>query len=182
MKTKITALGSLVVLCLAACSARAAMAVLDDSRYDGGPMHGDNQASPCAVPPADMISWWPAEGAGTDVSGTNNAYLINGATYGPGEVGQGFSLDGVDDRIVVSNSPSLNFGPANDFSIERWIKAFPPTNNPLGVMSIVEKRLILNVQAAIGYALFLDGGRLSCQIDPAPGNGFHNFIAPGTIC
>jgi hypothetical protein len=53
--------------------------------------------------PAGIISWWPA-GKTYDVIGTNDVSLSNGATNSAGKVGQGFSLDGVNDRITAPDS------------------------------------------------------------------------------
>jgi hypothetical protein len=64
----------------------------------------------CVVPPSGLISWWPGEGNALDIQGSNHGTLQNGATFAPGLVGQAFSLDGVDDHILIQNSPSLNFG------------------------------------------------------------------------
>ncbi len=138
-----------------------------------------NPPTPTCVPAPDgLVSWWRAEGNGQDVVNSNNATLLNGATYGSREVGQGFSFDGVDDRVTVSNSPSLNFGAGQDFSIETWIRALP-SSTAFGVMSIVEKRGTPDIIGALGYSLYLDSGRLSCQLSPAPGNTHYNFTSLG---
>jgi hypothetical protein len=39
-----------------------------------------------------LIDWWPGDGFALDVVGTNHGVLQNGASYGPGEVGQAFSF------------------------------------------------------------------------------------------
>ena len=130
----------------------------------------------CLPPPAGLVAWWPAGGDGKDEIGSHDATLLKGANFDAGKVGLGFQLDGVDDRIVVADSPSLNVGSNADFSIEGWIKAYP-ANSSFGVMSIFEKRQTSDPSSAVGYALYLDSGRLSCQLDP--GNGYHSFNSPG---
>src|SRR6266568_1888438 len=65
------------------------------------------QAQPSCVPaPAGLIAWWRAEGDATDAVSTNNGTLMNGATFAPGEVGQAFSLDGINDYVSI---PLLDF-------------------------------------------------------------------------
>src|SRR5206468_2924778 len=73
----------------------------------------------CVTAPSGMISWWRAEGDATDALTANNGTLMNGATFAPGEVGQAFSLDGIDDYVSI---PLLNFSSRNAITIEAWIK------------------------------------------------------------
>ena len=51
--------------------------------------------------PSGMVSWWKAENNAVDSVGTSNGTLQNGTTYAAGQVGQAFSLDGVDDYIEL---------------------------------------------------------------------------------
>src|SRR5574337_1101642 len=74
----------------------------------------------CLPPPAGLVAWWRAEGDGKDEIGNHDAALQNGANFDAAKVGLGFQLDGVDDRIVVADAPSLNVGSNTDFSIEGW--------------------------------------------------------------
>ncbi len=54
--------------------------------------------------PANLVSYWSAEGTAIDsVSGYNGA-LVNGATYAPGKVGQAFSLNGTNSFVQVSGT------------------------------------------------------------------------------
>jgi hypothetical protein len=73
----------------------------------------------CTPPPADIISWWPAEGNAIDQTGSNNGSLVGPVSFTNGEVGQGFNFDGASSYVLIPNSPSLN--PAGAFSIEGWI-------------------------------------------------------------
>jgi hypothetical protein len=75
----------------------------------------------CAVsPPIGLISWWTGNNTADDLVGTNNATLVNGATYEPGEVGFAFALDGVSGSVDFGNTIG-NFG-TNDFTIDFWMK------------------------------------------------------------
>src|SRR5262249_43517611 len=118
---------------------------------------------PCTTAPSGLVAWWRAENNGLDSIGTNQAILLNGASFTNGAVGQGFLLDGIDDRVVVSNSPVLNFGPGQSFSIEAWIQAFPSVTD-FGVMSIVDKRFAPNTTQGLGYEFNLDHGQIHCRL------------------
>ena len=134
----------------------------------------------CAPAPAGLVSWWRGEGNGSDATGGNDAALLNGVGFAASEVGRGFNFDGVDDRVVVSNSPSLNFGPGADFSIEAWIQPLP-AGTAFGVQAIVDKRFTPDSAEAVGYTLALVDGKLACQLADAPlaNLSFSTFLSPG---
>ncbi len=67
-----------------------------------------------------VVSYWTADGTGNDSVGSNHGTLMNGASYAAGQIGQAFSFDGVDDRILVADSPSLAL--THSLTIEGWIK------------------------------------------------------------
>jgi subtilase family serine protease len=76
----------------------------------------------CTPRASSLVAWWPGDGNANDIIGANNGVLERGATATvSGKVGQCFSLDGVDDRIRILASPSLNVGAGNGFTIEGWI-------------------------------------------------------------
>lgn len=127
--------------------------------------------------PQGLIAWWKGEGNALDaVSGFDGA--VQGAMgYAAGKVGQGFSLDGNDDWVSVTNS-ALNFGPGADFSIEGWIKPITATTT-YDVQMILDKRVTtIYDDGALGYALYLVGGRLGCQLADAPLQSY-NYSAYG---
>ncbi len=111
-------------------------------------------------PPPGLVAWWQGEGNGLDSVGTNHA--VSGATmFSPGEVGQGFSFDGGTNKIVVPDSPSLNFGVGQDLTIEAWIQSQPaPGNNPPNEQHIIQKKYAPDAFHYIGYKLFLANGQL----------------------
>jgi hypothetical protein len=85
--------------------------------YNAG---GAGMCRPSVAPPSGLISWWKGENNANDQLGINNGTLMNGATFAQGKVGQAFSLDGSDDYVQVSDSPSLNIG-VGDFSLHLWV-------------------------------------------------------------
>ncbi|MGH7488495.1 MAG: LamG-like jellyroll fold domain-containing protein, partial [bacterium] len=84
--------------------------LLDNVRVDAG-------SGSCVTPPGGLVDWWPGNGNANDVVGGNNGTLIGGASFTAGEVGQAFSLDGVDDFVSFADSPALR--PTN-LTIEGW--------------------------------------------------------------
>jgi hypothetical protein len=85
--------------------------------YDAG---AAGKVNPNCVPPStNAVAWWPADGNAYDIVHTNHGTLQNGAGYGPGMVGQAFSLDGANDYVRVENGPDLN--PTNAVTLESWV-------------------------------------------------------------
>lgn len=134
----------------------------------------------CVAPPDGLVGWWQAEGDANDAAGANHGLALNGVQFAPGEVGQAFVFDGADDRVIISNSAPLNFGPGADFSVEAWIKPEMAVTD-FGVMSIVSKRYTPNFIAAVGWEVALVDGRLMAQLADAPLTAldFSSFVAPG---
>src|SRR5206468_12218446 len=77
------------------------------------------QCLTCTPPPPNMVAWYQGEGNANDIQGGNNGTLQNGATFAAGEVGQAFSLDGVDDQIFIGNPTSLRI--TGDLTIDAWV-------------------------------------------------------------
>ena len=88
--------------------------------------------SNCITAPAGLVAWWPAEGAASDIVGTNNGLEVSGVIYTNGMVGKGFYFNGSNSYILVSPSPLLQF--TNQFTIELWYRA-ERTNSLEGLVS-----------------------------------------------
>ena len=86
--------------------------------FKAGPA-GKRKPQPVELP-AGMVSWWSADGHAMDIVDGNDGALQNGATFADGKVGHAFSLDGVDDRVVVPHSGDLNINGA--VTLDAWIK------------------------------------------------------------
>ena len=68
-----------------------------------------------------LISHWAADGNADDSEGTNHGVLLNGATAtATGINDRAFSFDGIDDLVLVPDSPSLN--PTTAITIATWVK------------------------------------------------------------
>jgi Concanavalin A-like lectin/glucanases superfamily/Lectin C-type domain len=85
------------------------------------PTNGTN----CVPTPAGMVSWWMANGNANDLVGSNHGMLLGGVTYTNGLYGQAFQFNGIDGRVNVADSDSLEITPS--LTIEAWINiaAFP---------------------------------------------------------
>jgi hypothetical protein len=77
----------------------------------------------CTPPPTNLVSWWRGEGNAFDSAGTNNATLVNGASFAAGEVGLGFSLSGGGDYVALPQNifpyPTSGSG-TKPFTFEVW--------------------------------------------------------------
>lgn len=74
--------------------------------------------------PTGLVGWWPGEGTANDLAGTNHGTLSNGVTFSSGQVAQAFSLDGVNDVVVIPDSPVLSphVGAGGEISVAAWVK------------------------------------------------------------
>jgi uncharacterized repeat protein (TIGR01451 family) len=133
----------------------------------------------CGPAPTNAVAWWKAEGNANDSVDSNNGTLQNGATFGAGQVGQAFSLDGSNDYITVPDAPSLR--PVN-LSIEGWFN-FTVTNS---LRTLVSKSVGNNSRNS--FMLWLEDGVLRGLADnggggttilsysgfnPVPGQWYH---------
>lgn len=91
----------------------------------------------------------------------------------------GIHFDGKENHISVPNKPELNFGAGQDFSIEGWIKPLRPPPYPTqDIMTVVGKRYSPNSTVAVGYELYLSGGKVSFQLANTL-NTIRNFSSAG---
>lgn len=107
-------------------------------------MHGSadtSLAQPCAPVPAGIVSWWQAESNALDSVSSNNGQLMNGTTFGAGEVNLGFNFDGSRNFVLVqSTNANMNIGAGAGFTIEGWI-------NPV---SVSRQQLICEYERVLG--------------------------------
>jgi len=132
-----------------------------------------------ALAPQGLVGWWRGEGNVQDTASTAAGYETNGAGYGPGEVGTGFSLDGVDDRVIIPNAPALNFGSNQNFSVETWIQAQPTPGNNYGIAIIADKISRSDANNAAGWQLYLEYGHLGFQLIQGPISSENHWTSTG---
>src|SRR5439155_26145804 len=85
--------------------------------------------STCTPPPPNMIAWWRADGDANDSVGGHNGSLMAGATFAAGEVGQGFSLDGVQANVAVGDAEL-----PITFTIDAWVNPSDLSSNPVVIV------------------------------------------------
>jgi hypothetical protein len=127
-----------------------------------------------------VVGLWHADGNGNDAVGGNNATLFGGVTFAEGVIGLGFKCNGRDDKIVVPDTPVLNFAAKQDFSIEAWVKPAASPGNYKDIMTVVSKRVAPDTITQLGYELYLQEGRLCFQLaDKLERYSWHNFESTG---
>src|SRR5438067_2475607 len=114
----------------------------------------------CATPPLNMLAWWPGDANASDLQGNHNGTLMNGATFGTGEVSQAFSLDGVDDYVDVGDVDL----PAT-FTIDAWVDPTTVTSDP-NSHTIISK----TDNALFSYYLAIGDGFLFLRVEDSIGN------------
>jgi uncharacterized repeat protein (TIGR01451 family) len=122
---------------------------------------------PCASAPSGLIGWWRAEGNADDSIGGDDGFITNGATYGPGEVGQAFSFDGLSGYAGIPQTANLN--PGNQVTIEFWMK--PDAANPLSnYQGLVTSDFYgIEVSDGINFVVSTDGGATFAETKAANG-------------
>lgn len=114
-------------------------------------------AQQCVPPPANMIGWWPGDNNEDDISGSgNNGTLQNGATFASGKVGQAFSLDGVNDYILIPNTGGIyDFDQTESFSWDAWFRT-AGSNNLQTILSKEDgSRPTFNIKSSTGWNAYL---------------------------
>ncbi|MFC1603493.1 LamG-like jellyroll fold domain-containing protein [Planctomycetota bacterium] len=82
-------------------------------------LNGDYTIS--AETPGPVSASWEFENNVNGSSG-DNGIAYGGPTYGPGKSGQAINFDGVNDYVVVTDSPAIEFA-TGSFSIALWVKS-----------------------------------------------------------
>jgi uncharacterized repeat protein (TIGR03803 family) len=80
--------------------------------------------TPCAPPPAGLITWWRGEDNGADSAGSNPGTPLNGLSFANGKVCRAFSFDGIDDILQVNASAI-----SPPWSAEFWVNRQATTND-----------------------------------------------------
>ncbi len=132
----------------------------------------------CLEWPLGLAAWWQAEWNALDSVGVNHGTPVNEDRFGSGEVGQGFSMNGADDAVIVADAAALNFGATQDFSIEAWIQP-NYSQTYYDVMDIVDKRLSPSWSQDVGYELCVAGGQLAFRMSDSLQNASSVFGPAG---
>ncbi len=135
--------------------------------FEFNPVGGEASSSFAPLPDG-CVSWWKfdesevvgvtteTDDAIANVSGT----MSGGAAIGPGLHGGGILLDGINDWVEPTASPSYLDMIGPDFTIEGFVNV---ASGSTGIQAILEKR----VPFSAGYTLFLRNGQISLQLSRA---------------
>ena len=74
-----------------------------------------------------------ADGDAQDSEGNNHGTLVGGTAFAPGIDDEAFSFDGIDDHVLVPDSPSLN--PTTAITIAGWVSS-PASRGRTGISSV----------------------------------------------
>jgi hypothetical protein len=100
----------------------------------------------------DLLAYYTADNTPNDSLGNYNGTLVNGATYGTGIINNGFSFDGVNDRVDFGNV--LDFDGSTPFSFSLWANP----SNLTGIKTLFRK--FGATTTGKGYVLFYNSGQL----------------------
>ncbi|MFQ5976260.1 MAG: LamG domain-containing protein [Candidatus Hydrothermarchaeales archaeon] len=105
---------------------------------------------------------------------------MNGATFAPGKVGQAFSFDGIDDHIIVANSPSLDFG-ASSYTIDFWMNSAFSSVNQVSLSKSIGPFNAGGIGWEIRFVepLIEDGPSVGVEFARADGTPHPAFLPPG---
>lgn len=88
----------------------------------------------CVSTSTNAVGWWAGDDNIYDLAHTNFGVLFNGASYAAGKVSDGFSFDGVNDYLVVSNNATAgDLNPTNAITLEAWVylNSFDNAHHPI---------------------------------------------------
>lgn len=84
--------------------------------------------------PTGAIGYWPFDGNANDLSGNGNNGVVTGATPTRDRFGnpnKAYHFDGISNKILVTNNPSIDMGPNDDFTLSIWEKAYSDNSNKM---------------------------------------------------
>lgn len=93
------------------------------------PQPASAQTTNCVQCPSGLIAWWPGDGSATNLAGSGNGTLQNGATNARGFVGEALSFDGVNDRVAIPESYATDLSRQARWTIQAWVKPTSFTSN-----------------------------------------------------
>jgi hypothetical protein len=125
-----------------------------------------------------LVALWSGEGDGNDSAGGNPATLMGDVSFAEGEVGQAFSLNGLNSCLRIPFHPSLNVGESDGLTITAWIRP----SNVSGFHPIIEWNPSAAMPGVIGVQLWIghrpdSQGVLQANIVDADG-GHHFLVSP----
>lgn len=121
-------------------------------------------------PPAGLVGWWPGDANANDISGNSyHGTLQNGATLAPGLVGNAFSLNGVNQHVLITDTTATQvpdpLDPTAEATLDAWVFFNQLPQDAGHIMAIVSKSgggrdLDLQAEGDGHFAFYVAGGAL----------------------
>ena len=138
----------------------------------------------CVPAPSGVVGWWPGDGNAYDFAGSKHGVLRNGVTYGPGRVGDAFSLDGRGANVFIGDDASLDGTSALTIELWAYFNSLGSSSCGSGCMPLITKLRSSGAAGSNAYALVELGGRflvsLSDSADNMAFSEFPHLITPGS--
>jgi len=125
----------------------------------------------CASISPKPLSWWTGDGSASDAMNANPASLQGGATFTSAKVGQGFSLDGIDDYVLVNHNPGLDPG-TGSFSLDAWVKTSKATGREVIVSKYECGQICLSSVSNSAYFMNVTDGALQGRVRDSNAQNF----------
>jgi len=127
----------------------------------------------CTAVPSGAVAWYRAESNGVDSTGPNFATANGGVTFGTGEVGQAFGLNGTTAYVSAPDNASLH---PTSLTVEGWFKIVGTT----GTRILASKAIGSGVENS--FLVFIDtDGTLGAGVgDAASTDILNTTTAPTT--
>jgi Concanavalin A-like lectin/glucanases superfamily len=132
--------------------------------------------------PSGLVELWSGEGDGSDSVSGNNAMLTD-ISFSEGKVGQAFSFNGTSSYFKIPDSPTLDVGAGEGFTVMAWIKP----SDIRGLHPILEWQPGEKMPSPLGIQLWIgenpaSQGVLCAFFIDTNGNNFVHLPSPeGTL-
>jgi len=124
----------------------------------------------------NLLAYYTADNTTNDAKGTNNATLVNGATYGTGKIGSGFQLDGINDYVSIPNG---TFNPTSgDYTISAWMSISTTSYLPVifGLGGFTNNSIVVYLYGGLIRFLNSNSGIYQLIESPIPSSGSYHHI------
>jgi uncharacterized repeat protein (TIGR01451 family) len=78
-------------------------------------------ANACVPLPPGTVGWWPGESGANDIAGTNNGSTQGTGLFAAAKVGNGFTFDNNEDRVIIPHNDGMNPS-RSGFTVQFWMK------------------------------------------------------------
>jgi hypothetical protein len=123
-----------------------------------------------------LVSYYTGDNTSNDAKGTNNATLVNGATYATGKINGGFSLDGINDYVSIPNG---TFNPTSgSYTISAWMSQSSTSYLPVifGLGGFITNSIVVYLYGGLIRFLNSNGATYQLIESPIPSSGSYHHV------